>query len=66
MTKKTNTSNEKRNAIVFLVIGLMFITLGVGTGGSWLFILSGALFITSALSSWYSANKSVKKNNNDS
>ncbi len=65
MAINSKFSNNKSNALLFLSIGLMFITLGVTTTGSRLFVLSGVLFILSASITWYEDKKQHKNEVND-
>ncbi len=65
MTNDSKHSNNKSSVLVFVSIGIMFITLGVTTSDSWLFVLSGILFILSASITWYgdkNRNKNLEHN----
>ena len=65
MATNSKFSTSKSNVLVFVSIGLMFITLGVTTAGSRLFVLSGVLFILSASITWYEDKKQHKNEVND-
>ncbi len=65
MATNSKFSTSKSNVLLYISIGLMFITLGVTTVDSWLFVLSGVLFILAASSDWFRDKKHHKNEVND-
>ena len=65
MATNSEYSSRKGEVLLFLILGIAFITLGVTNSDNRLFVLAGVLFILSASITWYRNRKQHTSETND-